>query len=276
MPTIITSNSAAFAQIRALIYAPPNRSKTFSSATMSAFCPTDLTHVIPKGVVKRAAPIKLDDMLWLAFDRGATAGFQQAGIEVPLLDLSGSDMLKWDVEWEETLKLIRDRVARKLTTCLVADTITAFDEMLTYRAGALKGLTKFDLYGDINIGHKRFAMPLKNLGCHVLFLCHAKALMDLPGTSDVAENQRKARKAAGLSGVVPAITGAAINHYRADSTFIFPMTAEKLPDGGVAHFFHTEHPEFEARSRLRLLDAAGQPVKKIAADWREVRKAVGA
>ena len=77
----------------------------------------------------------------------------------------------------------------------------------------------------------------------------------------------------GTGGIIPAITGAALNHYRRDVSLILSATRgirnepgtdgkPKMVDG---FWFHTRHKEFDTKSRLILPDV-------IAADWREVRK----
>lgn len=263
----LTDSDTNIQHLRGLVFAPPDRSKTFSSATVSDKAPAWLTNVRPRKLAHHD-PITLDDLLWIAFDSGATVGMKQQGLKVPQFDLSHIDMTKWDAENIELQRKIKERVLGGQTKVVIIDTVSAFDEMVQYRAEVIKGLVKFDKWGDVLTTHQKFAMPLKALPCHVIFLCHAKALVEVGGNSDASANQRKVRQAAGISGIIPAISGQSLNHYLRGCTFVFSVTKERR-GGETSYWFNTEHDLFETKSRLILPD-------KFPADWREVRRVLEA
>ena len=268
-PTITSSLDTTLSAIRALVYAPPGYGKTFSSLTMSEQCPAWLTHERPKTLVKRD-PVELTDMLWVAFDKGATDGFKQQGISVPLIDLSAEGPETIAAAAAAAVKLAKARADEGLTKVVVIDTVTALDEMLVGYNSVVRGLEKLDLYGALKQDHIRIALPFGQLKCHVLFLCHAKAKTEMGGSSAtaqmVATNQRRAAAASGSGDIMPAITGGALNLYRRNVSFEFSQLKETA-GGVVRNFFLTEHHEQETKSRTVL-------PAKVPADWRVVRKLI--
>ncbi|HLE80324.1 MAG TPA: hypothetical protein VJA25_03435 [Dehalococcoidia bacterium] len=264
--TVTSSEASAHTAIRAVVHAPPDRSKTFSSLTLSEKCPVNLTHLRPKVLTRRTPMVTLDDLLWVCFDRGATAGFLEQGLTVPQIDLSDVDMTRWDEVVPQVHSLIKEHVSRGVQG-IVIDTASSLDRFLSYRANIIKGLRKFDLYDDVRNSHSRFATPIMALPCHVLFLCHSRALLDMDGTSEAVQNQQRARRAAGLGGIVPAITGQSLTYYTANSSLVMPIIARKKPEG-IEYFFAPGHPEFDAKRRFYLPD-------EMPADWRLVKRALG-
>lgn len=241
---------------RALVYGPPGAGKTFSALTFSAQCPADFA-AKGKPVLKRSPPVEMGDMLWLSFDSGATEGMKQQGLKVRELELSqeGATLLS---AMKDAGAAAAKSVNEGVTT-VVVDTITGLDEMLT-TYWRNKGLEKWDLYGAVKISHYKFAMEIKALKANVVFLCHAKALMDPADATQANKIQ-----AAGFAKIVPDITGGALNHYRRDSSFVFPCIKGK-ENNEEGHWFYTENAKgFEAKSRFVL-----PPV--VEADWRIVRK----
>lgn len=253
---ISLSNSTAFEYIRALVYGPPGAGKTFSTLTLSDAVPADFGS---KPVLNRA-PVTLEDMLWLSFDSGATEGLKQQGLIVPELRLAqeGDRLL---AVIKEAPELAAKAIATKGTKTVVVDTITAFDEQLV-NYWRTKGLEKWDLFGAVKSSHYKFAMAIKALKANVVFIAHAKALMDAADATQSAKIQ-----AAGYAKIVPDITGGALNHYRRDSSFILPCVAgrENNEDG---RWFYTQSTKgYEAKSRYVL-----PPV--VPADWRKIKLTV--
>lgn len=212
-----------------------------------------------KPVLNRA-PVTLSDMLWLSFDSGATEGMKQQGLIVPELRLAqeGDRLL---AVLKEAPALALDAVTTKGCKTVVVDTITALDEQLV-NYWRVKGLEKWDLYGAVKISHYKFAMALKALKANVVFIAHAKALMDAADATQTAKIQ-----AAGYAKIVPDITGGALNHYRRDSSFILPCVAGRENNEDGRWFFTQSTKGYEAKSRYVL-----PPV--VHADWRKVRGAV--
>lgn len=275
MPTpseevIVGSSSASTPNDwRIIVFGPPDRSKTFSSLTFSEKCPIDLNHIKPKVLKKREPEVYLDDLLWIAADKGATEGFRQQGIRVDKIDISNEDPIQWDARLPKIHAAIKREVESGRRKCLMIDTITSLDELFGYRAGVVKGLKKFEYYAHVADDHRRFYFPLKALPIPIIFLCHAKALMDSSATDEATTNMQRTRRAQGVSGVVPAIVGSSANLYKKDATFTFSVSREVVrePVPGVAHFFHPDHRESEAKTRLILPE-------KLPADWRVVKKTV--
>jgi len=260
MPDLTTSDTLTLKHILAIVFAPPDRSKTFSSLTLSAKCPADLTHVRPKVLPKRT-PVELDDLLWLAFDRGATTGMAQQGVRVPMLDLSAVPAADLQKELTATQQLVEKRVRSGQTTSLVFDTLSALDRQILYYNGVVRGLTGYDLYRAVLQDHMRFAAPFRTLPCDQIVLCHAKAV----SADDTSAKRRVA--AAGAGDIIPEITGQALNYYRGDATFTFSIQRKPDPQG-TAYFFRNAHPSFEGKTRLVLPE-------EMPADWRVVRRLVG-
>jgi hypothetical protein len=210
--------------------------------------------------VLNRAPVTLTDMLWLSFDSGATEGFKQQGMTVPELRLAqeGDQLLKVIAEAPMLAKKAIETAGVKT---VVVDTITAFDEQLV-NYWRQKGLEKWDLFGAVKASHYKFAMAVKALKAHVVFIAHAKALMDAADATQTAKIQ-----AAGYAKIVPDITGGALNHYRRDSSFILPCVAGKENNEEGRWFYSLSSKGYEAKSRYVL-----PPV--VAADWRKIQKVV--
>lgn len=270
MPTLTTSDLLTMRNIQAMVFAPPGRSKTFSSLTMSAKCPADFSHIVAKAPIKRSPPVKLDDLLWLGFDKGATDGFSQQGIIVPQINLADVEASKFPGELRDALSIVEAEVKAGRTTTVVVDTVSALDEVLEQYNRSIRGLEKFDLYGAMRLDHMNFARKLKGLSCSVLYLCHAKAVVELEGNSAAIQNMNKTREAAGLTGIIPAITGSSLNHYRRDASFIFPVVRKKLPGETHGFFFQTNSYDFESKSRIQLSNAS------LPADWRVIKAELAA
>jgi len=267
------SDELTLSSMRALVYGPPDRSKTFSSITLSEYCPDDLDHIRRPTVLCRSPRVVLEDMLWLAFDKGATDGFEEQGIVTPEIDMSTiQDLRKLPQELDKAAELIQDRVVANQTKALVVDTLASLNELIDQYNQHVRGLGGYDLYRAILSDHKRFAHKLKALPCHIVYLAHAKPLLEqAPSNSDaaaiVARNTARTRAAAGLASIVPSVTGQALNYYRAECTFQFAVTrARNKPEKGqTSYFFNGDHRDFEAKRRLSVPDT-------MPADWRVVFK----
>lgn len=264
----ITESSNA-GKIRGIVFGPPGNTKTASSVTLSEFCPADWTHIRLTEPPKREM-VSLDDMLYISFDTQATLGFNQLGVKVPQIDLSNVGGKLFE-ELKAAPKLVADKVKEGKTKTVVVDTVSALDEMITL-AHASAGLAKFDLYREVLLTHMRFAMALKAIDANMLFLCHAKVASDTESDSKAGEkmaaNAAKKQSAWGTGEIIPAITGAALNHYRRDSSFIFSVSKASVAVNGkpqVGFFFHSHHQKFDTKSRLILPEM-------MPADWREVKK----
>jgi len=260
------SDSLTLSKFRALVYGPPGWGKSFSTLSISEKCPADFTY---HGTRREGDTVVLDDLLWVSFDQGATDGFEEQGYIVPQVDLSNTKLDKLESEVRSVVKMIEDRVREGKTKRVIVDTVSGYDEMLIGAATLIKNLDKFDLWAYVAAGHRALGARLKELPCPVIFICHAKALQDLPGGGVVTANTQRTRQAAGLTGIVPEISGKSLNSYRKDASFIFATVkgAKKYPlDSPTTekgYWFISEHAEFEGKKRVSL--PAHMP-----ADWREV------
>lgn len=258
--------------IRAIVFGPPGNTKTSSSVTMSEKCPADWTNLLLATPPKRDL-VSLDDLLWIQLDSQAMFGFNQLGVSAPTFDLSNVPGTRLFDELKDVVKQAKVRVEQGITKTIIVDTVSALDEMVTMSQRD-KGLDKFDLYREILISHLRFASSLKQLKCNILFLCHAKTAAETApvsqadGVVKAAESAARKATADGTGTIIPAITGAALNHYRRDVSFIFSISKGSQTVGGKPQngfWFNTRHREFDTKSRL-LLPAV------LPADWREVKK----
>ena len=279
MPPTTSSRALTLQKITAMVYGPPDRSKTFSSLTLSDRCPADLTHVRPKTVPQPPRnPVDLDDMLWFQMDDGATTGMAEQGISVPVIDISGVAAQQLPQELADGVRQAKERsveltkAGRRLK--VVIDTVSALDRKLQYYVGEVLGLTEFNYFRALLQHHTRFAHPFKEIGCDFIALCHAKAIMDL-GTGTAGQQQKRRLAAAGAGDIIPDITGQALGFYRGDVTFTFAMhrktethTVQGKPQALHAYYFRAADPTFEAKTRMIL-------PPEMPADWRVVRRLVG-
>jgi hypothetical protein len=267
MPPLTSSAALTGKHLRALVFGPPGKSKTFSSLSLSEKCPPDFSHIVPKEAPKRPKAV-LDDLLWIATDSGATSGFEQQGFDVPAFDLSKIDPGKLDAEIPDMMRQIKERVEKGVTKAVIVDTVSSYDKILNYKHSVLRGLTKFDLFGAMLLDHQKFFMPLKTLPCHMVFLCHAKV------SGEMDEKAKQRNQAAGLSAVIPDITGQALNIYRADCDLIFSIFPKKVINPASkqsedGRYFLTESNMIDAKKRVLLPES-------LPADWREVFKVLRA
>lgn len=272
---LTTSLNPLQTHIRAIVYGPPGNTKTASSVTMSDLCPANWTHQrLTAATLPQREMVTLSDMLWLGFDSQALLGFKQLGVSAPIFDLSATRTTGLADELRDVSGQIATRVKQGVTKTVVVDTVSALDELLTLMLRD-RGLDGFDLYRELLVQHLRFALSLKELQCNILFLCHAKAAADTVATSNsnsavtAAATAAKKQAASGTATIIPAITGAALNHYRRDVSLMFSVSrgtqtgADKRPVDGF--WFHPRHREFDTKSRLLLPDV-------LPADWRVVQR----
>jgi hypothetical protein len=270
MPTETTSKSMTLATFRAIVYAASDKSKTFSSLTLSEKCPPSFSNLRPKVLVKPTTPILLDDLMFICFDQGALDGLAQQGIEVPAVDMSIIDPIKLPQELKDLYKLVGDKVAAKKTKYVIVDTLTALDKKLGYYQQYVRGLSNpQDYYKALGNDHLGFHQNMSRLACPVIYLCHAKAPIDM---QDAKQAQRK--KALGQGDVFPDITGGALTAYKGDATFIFHVQMERSNEGDRFFFHQLGSAQADGKSRLLLTGSDGKVLEKLPADWRSVRKAL--
>jgi hypothetical protein len=253
MPTETTSKSMTLATFRAIVYAASDKSKTFSSLTLSEKCPPSFSNLRPKVLVKPTTPILLDDLMFICFDQGALDGLAQQGIEVPAVDMSIIDPIKLPQELKDLYKLVGDKVAAKKTKYVIVDTLS----------------NPQDYYKALGNDHLGFHQNMSRLACPVIYLCHAKAPIDM---QDAKQAQRK--KALGQGDVFPDITGGALTAYKGDATFIFHVQMERSNEGDRFFFHQLGSAQADGKSRLLLTGSDGKVLEKLPADWRSVRKAL--
>lgn len=197
----------------------------------------------------------------MSFDTGALDGFLQQGFHVNVMDLSkiGSTVL---ISLAEAIAIAEKEVLAGRVKTIVVDTISALDEILTvfFRN---KGFEKWDLYGNIKIEHMRFAMAIKRLPCNILFVCHARHKGEFDAKDAAGKAQQEKKNAEGFGNIIPDITGGALNHYRRDASFEFPLM-RGVENGINGRWFYPQPIKgFDTKTRLLL-----EPV--IPADWRKV------
>ena len=210
-------------------------------------------------------------MFWITGDVQALIGFKQLGVSVESADVSAVSLPKFQDAMKAAMLATGEAVAKGATT-VVVDTVSAIDVKIT-ADHISRGAERFDLYRAVLHAHTKFELFLNTLEANIIYLCHSKAVLDQPGTSDAAKaaSEAKALKeiAAGTSDVIPAITGAALNLYRGDVSLEFAVTREKRGAPPVDGFwFHSAHAEMDTKARFIL-------PRVMPADWRVVRQLCG-
>lgn len=228
--------------LHVLISGPPGHGKSVCSATASVKAPDDLP---------ASSKTLLDDMLFLNFDRQATAGFADLGIEVPEIDLSSLSGKEIISGTKEALKVAKARAIEGVTKTVVVDTISSLDAVLV---AFWKDATanRWDMYNAILTTHMRFAMALKEIPANVVVICHAKAI------NEAEDAQGRARQKA-AAGPTPAsisldITGQARGYWQRNVPLQLPLIA-RTRSGRTERWLYPSGAEgFEAKSRFQLAD----------------------
>lgn len=273
MPLVVAESAKAQDQfLRPMTYGPSGVGKSFSALTFSRKCPASLSHVIPKEVKAAGEPALLDDLLWIGWDDGATLGFAQQGVSVPLIDVAKTEPQDLLRTIDEIVALAKVEAPKR--HAIVIDTVSELDSKIISYVENVERLDGHDKWASVASKHKRFFGPLMRLPCHVLFLCHSKAEMEVTGGSQSAQQQaaqqRRKLAATGGSLVGPAITGSSRDLYRRNVSFVWFVKQQMVAGGQRGAFFQSEGTaDIEGKSRLRV------PGGTAPADWRLVLPQIG-
>lgn len=233
---------------RILLFGPPKHGKTTVAATFSdKFVGFDR----PKG----SPIIKLDDLVWLAFDPNPLVGIVEQGYDVPVLfDLSKETGDRLLPAIDSVLANIEALVDAMKPKVVVVDTVSFLDKSLNEFFA--RKYDKWDLFRMVNNAHTRFVSALKLIKSHVIVIAHAKA----ESTPADAQGQavKKSTDLPGSGGISSQITGATKGTYEGMVSMILPMQARDEVEAGKPvrkrFFYPTGAMGFEGAGRyLRYL-----------------------
>ena len=221
----------------------------------------------------------IDDVLWIANDEGATAGFGEYGVRIEyVLDL-------WRIR-EKYRSILDANTAmmqaayelfnKKKFKAVVDDTVSMMDkELVDYFSGTLANSNnKFEIYRMTLITHRRRHRDLSKLPCWKIFNFHTNVMTDDDST-------RSRQKASGLPGggqYILDITGKARSVYCGNANLILAMGQEPIPgkkDEYARCVFTQPSAGFEAGSRWQVSlgkkeePHLGKMLKKVAAQLKK-------
>jgi len=241
-----------------LISGPPGHGKSVCAATASEKSPDEFTDEFT--AEQGGGLTNLDDVLFLNFDRQATAGFADLGIEVPEIDLSTCSGKEIISSTKEALKVAKARAIEGVTKTVVVDTISSLDAVLV---AFWKEATanRWDMYNAILTTHMRFAMALKEIPANVVVICHAKAI------NEAEDAQGRARQKA-AAGPAPAsisldITGQARGYWQRNVPLQLPLICRTRGSRVERHLYPSGVEGFEAKSRFKLADKEPAHLRKL-------------
>lgn len=229
--------------------------KTFAAASASSFRKN------PVG--KEAKMTELEDMLWLEADSKACAGFKHNNLKVRRYNIV-KQMEEQGKSVHFCIKQFMELVCDLWTPELivVVDTLSALDTLM-FKDNFKKyhnHPNSYEMYKQ-NLGqHLIMSQELKELNCHIIYLCHGRYLKDNDEEKNVAV------RVAGGGQIVPDVTGAAPKFYKRDATLQWAITSRKKPKEKTAtrtiHFGVDANEEgYEGKNRYEgiLPDSMSPP-----------------
>lgn len=257
-------------------HAPPGHGKTFFALTGSVYCPKDLS--------KKTTPTaKVLDAVWMACDRGATAGFKERGVLAPyIVDLNyimrpplKNEKKPYADNILDALPLMIDlayQVFEQAGTIkwIVVDTVSSIDRQLnaywedhvpTSKAGKED---RFAMYRMIGKYHSQFYDAMSLFPCNVMFLAHTKAQIESDDTTQ--QLKQRAAASAGDNELTPSITGKSLETYTANVDVEFALEALQEPGwkpGDPAAFKRYVYPiggkKMRGKNRFQLSLGTKEP-----------------
>ena len=229
--------------------------KTLLMASASEFFPAELEN-------RKGQPIiSLEDILWVGFDRGATASLVDKRLEVPheidVLALRA----KFAGDMEKTMDAIPDIAARlvdkyKIKYVVGADTGSEMDRMLnTFWAKSVPEEWG-KLAGKVTTEHRAYWDALSILPVILMYSFHQRANLDmgLPKADQDRANLKALRETRGVGGELPAVspevTNKAASLYVGQCDLEMAMFTRLDAKGKMGRFVKTRpSPEMRAKSR---------------------------
>lgn len=174
-------------------------------------------------------PFAIDDMLFLTYENaldgmpGLKVKCEYVFDAINYMGKNGKTIIEAN---QKALELVHHLKGRVHT--VVVDTLTSMDiALVTYADGKFMSHAgredKFAMYRFILAAHRKFFSALRETGLNVIFNCHLKAVSD-PETSSQAAKQRASGATTGQ--IEPAVSGSALNIYKANCTAILPVVVE--------------------------------------------------
>lgn len=185
------------------IHGPRRVGKSHLAATASALYPETIG-------VELAT---LEDLVWIAFDKGATAFAPPWKLRLPyVVDVNRLIADKGDA-LAGAMKAVEIAAATP-AEWIVVDTVSMYDKYLSdwanNKVDESNGKAGFEIYRHMLNAHKRFYVAVCETGKKPLFLCHSKALSE--ATTDQAAKVKRAVYATAPD-IVPDITGQSATVY---------------------------------------------------------------
>ena len=262
-----SSDEQSIKNIQIILHGQPGSGKTTTAVSASSYFPDKLPD-------KKCSKIthKLEDMLFLAYDKGATIGLKERGISVQQFDVRSfrGDERQWIREFDTRptifeasefgLKVLMDEIrGNTKIQWVVVDTISALDrDLVTYYLENAPLSKKGEpdtrgAYGLVLCAHKLFHDAVLSLGCGIVYCCHSMTA----GTelSPAQEAVKMTITMPGSPDILPAITGKGALAYKGDSTLELFIHAQPIP-GGKGKLqrwaYPVLHPEHSAEAKNRM------------------------
>ena len=279
------------------VYGPPGVGKTILSMTASQFWPKELPS--PK-------PVTLHDTLHVAWDPDAGTGLKELGVIVPTINIK--KLMRPLTKDEEELKKRGGKVRPHVRSILEALTFVNREQLLFAEyANAKYGrsyiiqdtvswlngqLEKWYVHGPgcpeskggnrntrqgwilLSGAHELFISYNIQTPSNIIYLFHATAMVENNETEE-GRNQALKNKAAGLSDIVPQITGRSKNTYNSGTSCTFWLTARLNARGSYDRKLHTQEIGGAlVKNRWQHSLSAEEPAD-LGALFRKIRAAYG-
>ncbi len=294
--TIAESSSDEGAQNVAVgLYGPPGVGKTICALTSSQFWPK---------VIPSPTKVVLADVLHVAWDPDAVTGLREMNIEVPTINIKklmrplgpeekdaaqrGAKVRPFARNILDAMTLVNreqllfaEQANKKFGTCyIVQDTTSWLNSQLekwyihgdgcpTTKTGARDTRKGWILLSG---AHDLFIHYNLNTPATILYLYHATAMVENLDTEEGRE-QAKKNKAAGLTDIVPSITGRSKNTYNANMSATFWMTKRSsVRGGGFDRKLHTQDVGGALTKNRWALSLEPEEPADMAAIFAKIRK----
>lgn len=239
LSAVLRSSDDAELEGDIVIHGPPKHGKTFLAASASEFFPEDMDEL---GSGKK---FELDDMLWVSFDDGATAGFRGAGLKVRELSFRPLLAQKPLPDALDLLAaLVKKAFAAHPVKYIVGDTISMLDRMLVDYYATLHESSEntFAMWKDVLRRHMRFRAAMSAIPAEKIYNFHSKAQLEASQKTPDQRARADAAKLPGGEAITPDISGQARTAYIGNSSLELTIKCLVAPGKGKREVRRVVYP----------------------------------